>query len=122
MSCVTCEITPPPGHGGPMRLNSGHVGVCFGDGGLGWQITFNGRNVTLYTVEAHAGDMDTGWVELQLLNDDGAPRMIHPADEDRGIPRHVVTVIRRGMVQVIHGTHMLGAEQNDLSEVSWMPT
>lgn len=80
MSCVTCEITPPAGHGGPMRIHpTRHVGHRLGDTIPGDAvILFRGQDWSLQTVEAYAGDETTGWVEVRIINGDGAPT-IHRA-------------------------------------------
>lgn len=92
MSCVTCEITPPVERQSATRVHEAHIGARFGDGGLGWHITHNGRNVTLQTVEAVAGQ--DGWVELHLLTEDGAPYE-HPAADPTcpacGAPREPIS-------------------------------
>lgn len=142
MSCLTCEVTPPEEKLSPERLGPHHIGVRFGDFGMGWAVLFRGYDVTLQTVEALAGE--DGWVEMRVMTDSGGP-VIHPGatpkcpmcDADRepvghdpdmrdGIdwgacpapcgtldepvvdyPVHVVTVIRRGMVQIVHGAELI---------------
>ena len=77
MSCVTCEITPPEGHGGP-RLHDGHISARHGDTfTLGLAVLFRGQDWTLQTVEAMAGDETDGWIEVRLISPDGTPT-IHP--------------------------------------------
>lgn len=80
MSCVTCEITPPPEKTSPDRVHDGHIGVRFGDGGLGLAVLYRGHDVTLQCVEAVAGDEDTGWVEMRIVNGSGEPTIHHAAD------------------------------------------
>ncbi|MGH2684166.1 MAG: hypothetical protein ACRDJP_01700 [Actinomycetota bacterium] len=112
MSCVTCEITPPEGHGGPIRINAGHIGIRFGDGGLGLAVLYRGMDVTLQAVEAFAGGEDDGWVEMRVVSSDGTPT-IHPADPERGIEAHVVTVIRRGQTHIARGSQLVTGDRTD---------
>jgi len=77
VTCVTCEVTPPPEKLSPTPVHEGHIGVRFAPIGLGWCILYRGRDVTDQTVEALAGDEDSGWVELRPVREsDGAP-IIH---------------------------------------------
>lgn len=87
MTCVTCEITPPPGHSssGPNAApgmpghHPGHISARWHDPiNFGTHVIWRGRNVTAQIIEAHPGDQHTGWIETYLLDDQGAPR-IHPA-------------------------------------------
>lgn len=79
MSCVTCEVTPPPEHStlnGYNRQGDHHISARLGDTpGLGFAVLFRGYDVTLQVIEALAG-VD-GWVEMRIMNGDGAPTL-HP--------------------------------------------
>lgn len=77
MSCLTCEVTPPPEKTGD-RAGPHHIGQRFGDGGLGLAVLFRGQDWTLQTVEALAGDEATGWVEVRIVNTDGTPTIHGP--------------------------------------------
>lgn len=147
MSCVTCETTPPEEKTAPEPVGHHHIGERFGTYGLGWAVIYRGRDVTLQCVEALAGDEDTGWVEMRIVNLDGEPTIHAGADwtcSGCGAPRqapetvdgwpdpdstdvtrwptcdcgdvdrptrayepHVVTVIRRGMVQIAKGATLI---------------
>lgn len=88
MTCVTCEITPPPGHslhtGIATHLGDrhpGHISARWATPSpilFGTHVIWRGRNVTAQIIEAMPGDQHTGWIETYLLDDQGAPR-IHPA-------------------------------------------
>jgi len=93
MSCVTCEITPPAEHSLAnltpeqaatpgyiaQRLHPGHIGCRLGDTfTLGLAVLYRGRDVTLQCVEAHAGNDDSGWVEMRIVNSDGTPTFHRP--------------------------------------------
>lgn len=145
MSCVTCQVTPPPERSSDGPVHEGHVAHRFGDGGLGLAVLYRGRDVTLQAVEAFAGPEGEGWVEMRLMTDDMGP-VLHPAAEpvcpacgvdryeteedptadgmpggygvacpkcgsqalpERAYGAHVVTVIRRGPVQVVRGTEVI---------------
>jgi hypothetical protein len=86
MSCVTCEVTPPDGHTAALLAAGktipdipGHVSARgttrYYLGFLGLHVIWRGRNVTAQTVEAMPGDEHSGWVELLLLDDNGAPQL-----------------------------------------------
>lgn len=152
MTCLTCEVTPPPEKTAPEPAGPHHIGVRFGHYGLGWAVLFRGQDWTLQTVEALAGDEETGWVEVRLVNGDGTPTIHGPGpveavrcptcDVDRPLSGepvmhvdlaetacpdcstqmeavhahepHVVTVIRRGMVQIVRGADVItGPDRTD---------
>lgn len=153
MSCLTCEVTPPDEKTTPHRAGEHHIGVRFGDYGLGWAVLFRGRDVTLQTVEALAGD--DGWVEMRVMTDSGGP-VLHPGaepacpacgggrtvlEERDGQPDglwmwkicdncgdaqpptiaygpHVVTVARRGMVQIVRGAQLVSGPETPRVEVT----
>jgi hypothetical protein len=144
VTCLTCETTPPPEKTAD-RAGPHHIGQRFGDGGLGLAVLFRGQDWTLQTVEAMAGDEETGWVEVRIVNNDGTPTIHGPGPVEAircpscgtewpisGEPvdridlsestcpdcdvhlepvhahgAHVVTVLRRGHVQIIRGTEVI---------------